>query len=117
MVIGAAYRFTSSIREFEDDSILLVHSDTIKASEISPQFFQPVAGRYPQIFDNSASIEQIEFLLQSAPKLASDLAGRSAIGPMINVGGRRIPKAGDHTAIIPEYSLPMYDAKWKCICV
>jgi hypothetical protein len=102
VVVCAANLFTVAIRKLEDDSILSVHSDTVKASEISFELLQPVGGRYPQIIDGCAGIQQIEFALDAAPEFASNPAGRFAVAPVIDIGTRRIPKAGDHKR---EYTL------------
>jgi hypothetical protein len=96
MIISAANFFTFAVREFEYDSILLVHADTVKASEIPPQLLQSIGGRYPQVLDGRAGVEQIEFLLQPTPQLASNPAGSFAVAPVVDVGSRRIPEAGDH---------------------
>jgi len=111
VVVYAANLFTVAIRELEDDSILLVHADTVKASEISSQLLQPVGGRYPQILDGCAGIQRIEFALHPAPELASNPAGRFGVTPVIDVGTRRIPEAGDHKDSIPEYRLFMYGCR------
>jgi hypothetical protein len=108
VVVCAANLFTIAVRELEDDSILLVHADTVKTNEISPQLLQSVGGRHPQVLDGCAGIQQIEFLLHPAPELASNPAGRFGVAPVIDVGGRYIPKTGDHKNSIPEYSLSMY---------
>ena len=111
MIIGAADFFTVAIREFEDDSILLVHADTVIASEISFQLLQSIGGRYPQILYGCAGIQQIEFALHTAPEHASDPPGRLAVTPMIDVRCRGIAEAGDHNRSIPEYRLFMYISK------
>jgi hypothetical protein len=108
VVICAANLFTVAIHELKDDAILLVHADTVKASEIPSQLLQPVGGRYPQVFDGCAGIPQIEFAPHPAPKFASNPAGRFGVAPVIDVGTGRIPEAGDHKDIIPEYPLFMY---------
>src|SRR5260221_5979846 len=103
MIISAANFFTFAVREFEYESILLVHADTVKASAIPPQLLQSIGGRHPQIFDGRTCIQQIEFLLQPTPQLASNAAGSFAVAPVVDVGSRRIPEAGDHKDNIPEY--------------
>jgi hypothetical protein len=108
VVIYAANLFTVAIHELKDDAILLVHADTVKASEISSQPLQSVGGRRPQIFDGCASVEQIEFLLHPAPELAPNPTGRFGIAPVIDVGTGRILETGDHLYSIPEYPLVMY---------
>jgi hypothetical protein len=108
VVICAANLFTVAIRELKDDSILLVHPNAVKAIEISSQFLQSVGGRSPQVFDRCASVQQIELLLHPAPEFASNSAGRLGVAPVVNIGARRIPEAGDHKDIIPEYPLFVY---------
>jgi hypothetical protein len=101
VVVCAANLFTIAIRELEDDSILLVHADTVKINEM--QLLQSVGGRHPQVLDGCAGIQQIEFLLHPAPELASNPAGRFGVAPVIDVGGRCIAETGDHKDSIPEY--------------
>ena len=117
MVIGAANLCTIAGREFEYDSILLVHADTVEASECSSQLLQSISGRYPQVVDRCAGIQHIEFLLHPAPEFASNPAGSFAIVPVIDVGGRRIPEAGDHKDSIPEYPLVVYSCESRGIHV
>jgi hypothetical protein len=102
VVICAANLFTVAIRELKDDSILLVHTDAVKASEISSQFLQVVGGRRPQVLHGCASIQQIEFALHPAPELASNPTG-FGIAPVVDVGAGRISETGDHKNSIPEY--------------
>jgi hypothetical protein len=108
VVVYAANLFIFAIHEPEDDSILLVHVNTVKASEISPELLQPVGGRYPQVLDGCASIQQVEFVLHPAPELASNPTGRFGVAPVIDVGSGLIPETGDHKDSIPEYPLFMY---------
>jgi hypothetical protein len=110
MIISAADLFAVAIREPEDDSILLVHADTVKAGEISSELLQPIGGRDAQIRDGCAGIQQIEILLHPAPEFMSNSAGRFAVAPVIDVGRRRIPETGDHKTSIPEYTISMYSA-------
>jgi hypothetical protein len=111
VVIRAANLFTIAVREFEYNSILLVHANTVKAGEIAPQLFQSIGRRDPEVVDGCAGIQQIEFLLHPTPQLAPNPAGRFAIAPVIDVGSRRIPEAGDHRHSIPEYPLFMYSSE------
>jgi hypothetical protein len=113
VVVCAADLFTVAVRELKDDSILLVYTDAVKASEVSSQFLQPVGGRRPQVFDGCASVEQIEFLLHPAPEFAPNSAGRFGVAPVVNIGARRIAEAGDHKNSIPEYPLFMYGHKME----
>jgi hypothetical protein len=108
VIICAANLCTVAICELEYDSILLVHANTVKASEISSQLLQSVGGRYPQVFDGCAGIQQIEFALHPAPEFAANPAGRFGVAPVIDIGTGRIPEAGDHKDSIPEYPLFMY---------
>jgi len=101
--IGAANLFTVAVRELKDDSVPLVDADAVKASPVSAQLFQPIRRRYPQVFDRCAGVQQIEFLLHPTPELAANPAGRLAVAPVVNIGSRRIPEAGDHKDSIPEY--------------
>jgi hypothetical protein len=96
MIISAANVFTVTVFKLEDEAILPVHADTVKSGQISSQLLQSVGGRRPQVLDGCAGIQQIEFLLHPAPKLASNLAGRFAVAPVKNVGSRRIPEVGDN---------------------
>jgi len=50
-------------------------------------------------------------LLDPAPEFASNPAGRFAGAPVIDVGSRRIPEAGDHKDSIPEYPIFMYNCE------
>jgi hypothetical protein len=109
VVVYAANLFTFAVHEPEDDSILLVHANTVKAGKISPELLQPVGGRYPQVLDGCAGIQQIEFVLYPAPELASNPTGRFGVAPVIDVGSRLIPETGDHKDSIPEYPLFMYE--------
>jgi len=70
VIICAANLFTVAIRKLEEQSILLVHTNTMKAGEISPEFFQSVGGRNAQVLERRAGVHQVEFLLYSAPKFA-----------------------------------------------
>jgi|SRR5580704_16993316 hypothetical protein len=108
MIISAANVFTVAVRKSEYDPILLVHADTVEASHVPAQFLQSIRGRNPQILNGCAGIEQVEFLLHSVPEFASDLAGGFAIVSVINVGGRRVPEAGDHRESILEYPISVY---------
>jgi hypothetical protein len=108
VVVYAANLFTFAVHEPEDDSILLVRANTVKAGEISLELLQPVGGRYTQVLDGCAGIQQIEFVLYPAPELASNSTGRFGVTPVIDVGSRLIPEAGDHKDSIPEYPLFMY---------
>jgi len=117
VVVYAANLFTFAVHEPEDDSILLVYANTAKAGEISPELLQPVGGRYPQVLNGCASIQQIEFALHPAPEFASNPAGRFAVAPVIDVGSRLIPEAGDHKDSIPEYPLFMYGFEMEAVYV
>jgi hypothetical protein len=118
VVVYAANLFTFAVHEPEDDSILLVHANTVKAGKISPELLQPVGGRYPQVLDGCAGIQQIEFVLYPAPELASNPTGRFGVAPVIDVGSRLIPETGDHKDSIPEYPLFMYEFEMEAfICL
>jgi hypothetical protein len=108
MVIGAANLLAVAVRESKDDSILLINADTPKASEISATLFEAIGGKCPQILDRGAGIQQVEFLLHSAPEFAPDPAGGFRVVPVIEIGGRGIPETGDHGKSIPEYTLSVY---------
>src|ERR1700737_5137870 len=108
VVIRAANLFTIAVREFEYNSILLVHANTVKAGEIAPQLVLSIGRRDPQVVDGCASIQQIEFLLHPTPQLAPNPAGCFTVAPVIDVGSRRIPEAADHRHSIPESPLFMY---------
>src|ERR1700737_3776540 len=108
VVIRAANLFTIAVREFEYNSILLVHANTVKAGEIAPQLFQSIGGRDPQVVDGCESIQQIEFLPPPAPPPAPKPGGCFSVAPVIDGGSRRIPEAADHRHSIPEYPLFMY---------
>src|SRR5260221_14782289 len=79
MIISAANFFTFAVREFEYDSILLVHADSVKASAIPAQLLESIGGRHPHIFDVRICIQQIEFLLHPIPQLASNAAWMFAV--------------------------------------
>jgi hypothetical protein len=115
VVVYAANLFTFAVHEPEDDSILLVHANTVKAGEISPELFQTVGGRYPQVLNGCAGIQQIEFALYPAPELASNPTGRFGVVPVIDVGSRLIPETGDHKDSIPEYPLFMYGFEMEAL--
>jgi hypothetical protein len=117
VVIRAANLFTIAVREFEYNSILLVHANTVKAGEIAPQLFQSIGRRDPEVVDGCAGIQQIKFLLHPTPQLAPNPAGRFAIAPVIDVGSRRIPEAADHRHSIPEYPLFMYSSETEAYSV
>jgi hypothetical protein len=97
-----------AVREPKDDSILLINADTPKASETSAKLFEATSGRCPQILDRGAGIQQVEFLLYSAPEFAPDRAGGFPVVPVIDIGGRGIPETGDHGESIPEYTISVY---------
>ena len=103
MIVGATNLITPAVREFEYDSILLIHADTIKSGEISSQLLQPIGRRCTQVLDGTAGIQQIELLLHAAPELSPNPARRFAVFSVINVGSRGVPEAGDHEASIAEY--------------
>jgi hypothetical protein len=111
VVIGTANFFTVAVRKLEDDSILLVDADTVKASEISSQLLQSVGGRDSQVFDGGRGIQQVEFLLNAVPELTLNPAGRFGVAPVIDVGCGRIPETGDHEDSIPEYTISMYSCE------
>jgi hypothetical protein len=108
VVVYAANLFTFAVHKPEDDSIRLVHGNTVKAGAISPELLQPVGGRYPQVLDGRARIQKIEFVLYLAPELASNPTGAFGVVPVIDIRSRLIPETGDHGDSIPEYSLFMY---------
>jgi hypothetical protein len=85
-----------------------VHANTVKAGAISPELLQPVGGKYPQVLDGGARIQQIEFVLYPAPELASNPRGAFGVVPVIDIRSRLIPETGDHRDSIPEYPLFMY---------
>jgi hypothetical protein len=53
--------------------------------------------------------------MHPAPEFASDPAGRFGVAPVIDVGSRRIPEAGDHKPSIPEYTIFMYSCEIEAI--
>jgi hypothetical protein len=108
VVVDAANLFTFAVHEPEDDSIRLVHAHTVKAGAISPELLQAVGGRYPQVPDGGARIQQIEFVLYPAPELASNPTGAFGVVPVIGLRSRLIPETGDHGDSIPEYPLFVY---------
>ena len=85
-----------------------VHANTVKAGAISPELLQPVGGKYPQVLDGGARIQQIEVVLYPAPELASNPRGAFGVVPVIDIRSRLIPETGDHRDSIPEYPLFMY---------
>jgi len=93
----------------EHDPILVVHTNTVKASEITFKLLQPIGGRDPQIVNGCACIQQIEFLLHSCPNLSWQLAGRFGIATVIDVGRGRVREADDHCLIIHYYRVVMYN--------
>jgi hypothetical protein len=101
VVIGTTNLLTIAIHEFEYDSILPVHADTVEAGAVSSQLFQSVGRRNSQVFDGRGGIQQIEFPLNPAPALGLDPAGRLAAASVMDVGGCRIPETGDHECSIP----------------
>jgi hypothetical protein len=109
VAIYAANLFTFAVHEPEDDSILLVHANTVKAGAISAELLQAVGGRYPQVPDGGARIQQIEFVLYPAPELGSHPTGAFGVVPVIDIRSRLIPETGDHGDSIPEYPLFMYN--------
>jgi hypothetical protein len=108
VLVYAANLFTFAVHKLEDDSIRLVYANTVKADAISPELLQPVGGRYPQVLDGRARIQQIEFVLYPAPELASNPTGAFGVVPGIDLRSRLIPETGDHGDSIPEYPLFMY---------
>jgi hypothetical protein len=108
VVVDAANLFTFAVHEPEDDSIVLVHANTVKAGEISPELLQPIGGRYPHILNGCAGVQQIEFVLYPAPELASNPTGAFGVVPVIDIRSRLIPETGDHGDGIPEYPLFVY---------
>jgi hypothetical protein len=117
VVIGAANAFTVAVRKFEYNSILLVYADAVVASEVPPQLLQSIGGRRSQVLDRCAGIQQIEFLLYPAPKIASNSAGRFAVAPVVDIDSCRIPETGDHEASIPEYPRSMYSGEMGAVSV
>jgi hypothetical protein len=85
----------------EHNPILVVHTNTVKASEIAFKLLQPVGGRDPEILNGCAGIQQIEFFLYARPNLSWQLAGRFGIATVIDVGRGRIRETDDHFLIIP----------------
>jgi hypothetical protein len=108
VVVYAANLFTFAVHEPEDDTIRLVHANTVKAGAISAELLPPVDGRYPQVLDGRARIQQIEFVLHPAPELASNPTGAFGVVPVIDIRSRLIPETGDHGDGIPEYPLFVY---------
>jgi hypothetical protein len=84
VVVYAANLFPFAVHEPEDDAIRLVHANTVKAGSISPEPLPPVGGRYPQVLEGRARIQQIEFVLYP------------------------VAETGDHGDSIPEYPLFVY---------
>ena len=90
------------------NSILVVDTNTVLPLPISAELLQAVGGRYPQVPDGGARIQQIEFVLYPAPELASNPTGAFGVVPAIDIRSRLIPETGDHGDSIPEYPLFMY---------
>jgi hypothetical protein len=108
VVVYAANLFPFAVHEPEDDAIRLVRANTVKAGSISPEPLPPVGGRYPQVLDGRARIQQVEFVLYPAPELASNPKGAFGVVPVIDIRSRLIAETRDHGDSIPEYPLFVY---------
>jgi hypothetical protein len=96
VVVNTTHLLASTVHETEDDSILLIHADTIEAGQISFELLEPIRRRNPQIIKRCARIQHIEFLLYPAPKCTRQLASGFAVAPMKNVGCPGVRKTDNH---------------------
>lgn len=98
MIVGTTDLCALTSDETKDNSILLIHTNTVKPIKIPSQLLQSVRWRNSQVFKREAGIQQIELLLYSRPKHARQLASGLAVAPVKNVGRRRVREADNHQA-------------------
>jgi hypothetical protein len=97
MVIDNHHIVGVSIPEAEDDSKLIVDSNTVEPPPGSLESFQPVPGRHAQVAQVMRRIQEIELPHGDA------LQGRwqscpcgPGVDPMEEIFGGSVPEAGDH---------------------
>ena len=98
VVISAAHLLALTGYETENDSILLIHTDTVKPIKIASELLQSVRRRNSQVFERGTGIQQIELLLYSPSKHARQLTSSFALAPVKNVGRGRVREADNHSS-------------------
>jgi hypothetical protein len=82
--------------EAEDQSVLLIHPNTIKTIQIAVQSFEPVCRRTSEILERYNRVHQVQFDPDSFPQASRNSAGGFGVASVVNILRRFVSERENH---------------------
>ena len=79
------------------DAVLIVHTNTVPASPIALQRFEPVPRRHHEVVEPGRSIEQLQLSLRASPQRLRDPPGCARVSVAEQIGCSLVTERLNHT--------------------